>query len=294
MWLRAPPASESAWDFCSAADSRLPLQGLARGAASLARRRSAVLQTLLSPFFSLGFTPSALGVLVTSAGCRQALPSPGVRLQTCLSARGIASSLRTRITDRGRSAPAVLSTAIQYWHMGSGILIFPEDSLLSRGGLQSLQLPVLLDSNNFFTPKGPWVYRKHRKWNPDILPFSSSFSIYSCSQGASGRGAASLHQGSALISLCSVCLQPSCSHCLGRWQMLPRGAGARWPHGSGAWAIPLSQFWLCSGWRWELFSCPADQPLLSLSPSQPWTKEPLDKGETGEWTSWLKTQHSKN
>ena len=137
MWLRAPPASESAWDFCSAADSRLPLQGLARGAASLARRRSAVLQTLLSPFFSLGFTPSALGVLVTSAGCRQALPSPGVRLQTCLSARGIASSLRTRITDRGRSAPAVLSTAIQYWHMGSGILIFPEDSLLSRGGLQS-------------------------------------------------------------------------------------------------------------------------------------------------------------
>ena len=25
-----------------------------------------------------------------------------------------------------------------------------------------------------------------------------------------------------------------------------------------------------------------------------WTKEPLDKGETGEWKSWLKTQHSKN
>ena len=24
------------------------------------------------------------------------------------------------------------------------------------------------------------------------------------------------------------------------------------------------------------------------------TKEPLDEGERGEWTSWLKTQHSKN
>ena len=24
------------------------------------------------------------------------------------------------------------------------------------------------------------------------------------------------------------------------------------------------------------------------------TKEPLDKGERGEWKSWLKTQHSKN
>ena len=24
------------------------------------------------------------------------------------------------------------------------------------------------------------------------------------------------------------------------------------------------------------------------------TKEPLDEGEKGEWTNWVKTQHSKN
>lgn len=51
----------------------------------------------------------------------------------------------------------------KYWQMGSVILIFSEASLLSGGGLQSPQLSVLLDVNNFLTPKGPWVYPKHRK-----------------------------------------------------------------------------------------------------------------------------------
>lgn len=51
----------------------------------------------------------------------------------------------------------------KHWQVGSVILIFSEASLLSGGGLQSPQLSVLLDINNFLTPKGPWVYPKHRK-----------------------------------------------------------------------------------------------------------------------------------
>ena len=38
----------------------------------------------------------------------------------------------------------------------------------------------------------------------------------------------------------------------------------------------------------------ADDTLLMAESEEELNKEPADEGESGEWKSWLKTQHSKN
>jgi len=38
----------------------------------------------------------------------------------------------------------------------------------------------------------------------------------------------------------------------------------------------------------------ADKTTLMVESKEELTRESLDEGETGEWKSWLETQHSKN
>ena len=38
----------------------------------------------------------------------------------------------------------------------------------------------------------------------------------------------------------------------------------------------------------------ADDTTLMAESKEVQTKDPLDESERGEWTSWLKTQHSEN
>ena len=52
-----------------------------------------------------------------------------------------------------------------------------------------------------------------------------------------------------------------------------------------------------SGWipsRNQDYQEKYQQPHNSNGRKQTGTKEPLDKGERGEWKNWLKAQHSKN
>lgn len=123
MWLRAPPALES-WILFKSRFTPGLTAPLARGA-FFHWQGDGCPSILLSPFFSSGFTPSAPGMLVTFAGCLQALPLPGVGLcRTYPPPRHMAIS--------ALCAPLVVVTSGKHWQVGSVILIFSEASLLER------------------------------------------------------------------------------------------------------------------------------------------------------------------